>query len=48
MKYVIVAKAKLNIESDVLVTREQSIFIQFDASNIGGVLHAPILDKGIE
>ena len=42
---VIVARVKLSVELDVLVIREQPIFIQLQSSNNGGVLHAPILDK---
>ena len=44
-KLFIVTKVKLSVELDVLVIREQPIFIQLQSSNIGGVLHAPILDK---
>ena len=36
---------KLNLELDAFVIREQSIFIQLLTTNIGGVFHAPILDK---
>ena len=38
-------KVKLNLELNAVVIHEQSIFIQIYASNTGGVLHAPILDK---
>ena len=43
--YVIVAQVKFSLELDALVRREQSIFIQFLTSDIGGVFHVPILDK---
>ena len=43
--YVIVTRVKLSVELDVFVIREQPIFIQLQSSHIGGVLHAPILDK---
>ena len=42
--YVIVTRVRLSVESDVLVIREQPIFIQLYSSNIGGVYY-PILDK---
>ena len=40
----IVTQVILSVDLDVLVIREQPIFIQLKSSNIGGV-HAPILDK---
>ena len=43
--YVVVFRVKLSVELNVLLIREQPIFIQLQSSNIGGVLHAPILDK---
>ena len=54
--YVFIAWVKLNLELDALSIRlevcgnfmsQYSILIQFLTSNIGGVLHAPILDKWI-
>ena len=46
--YVIDTRVKLSVELDVLVIREQQIFIQLSSSNIEGVLHVPILDKWIK
>ena len=43
--YVIVTRVKLSDELDVLVIREQPIFIQLYSSIINDVLHAPILDN---
>ena len=40
--YVTVAQVELDLEIDALVICEQSIFIQFLISNIGGIPHAPI------
>ena len=43
--YDIFTRVKLSVELDLLVIREQPTFIQLQSSNIGGVLHAPILYK---
>ena len=38
----------LNLELDDFVIREQSIFIQFYAPYIGGIIRAALLDKSIQ
>ena len=45
LRHPVVAQVKLNLESDTLLIDEQSVFKQFQTSNIGGVLHSLILEK---
>ena len=45
--YVVITWVKLNIKLDGLVIYEQPLFIQLWSSNIGGVIHAQIIDKQV-